>query len=265
MAVKINTLPRRKIGILLSQYLSCLGSIAFKEFKVLVKSPTFFGVLSLMTGIWSYFFIRSLSEFIKIREGNIHITLFSSHFFLINLVFLIAIPALTMRLLSEEKKNATYDLLLTSPITATQIVVGKFFGAYGVALLILFVSLLYPLSTALIADLSWGPFFTSYLGLVLLTGVYVAIGIFSSSLTDAVFLSAIMGSVFNLMTWFIGQGSAQLKDTKIAHIMEQISLGDHFLSFLRGTIQMKSVVFFVSFIVLFLFLAQRVVESSRWR
>ena len=246
-------------------YYSCTSSIAFKDLKTLVTSPVFFLVATFCSSIWSYIFLRNLSALSGGRSGNVHFDLFFPHFSLVNLIFIFAIPAVTMKLISEERKNKTYDLLLTSPITATQIVVGKFFAAFKAALIIIAISFLYPLSASFFTDISWGPVLSSYLGLTLLTGAYVAVGLFSSSLTESVMLSVIMGVIFNIMLWFLGQGADFSNEETFTSIMEHLSLGQHFINFIKGTISVKSTVFFLSVITFFVFLTQRVVESSRWR
>ena len=196
---------------------------------------------------------------------NIHYNVFVNHASFVNLLFLLVVPALTMRLISEEKKQATFDLLLTSPITATDIAVGKFLGGFMAVAVLVFVSAVYPVGTALIAKFPWTPLLLTYVGLLLISATYVAVGLFASSLTDSVVLSVVFGFIFNLILWFISQGQGISDNPTFAAVMEHLSLGQHFFTFLKGTVQISSMVFFASCIGLFLFLTQRVVESARWR
>lgn len=190
---------------------------------------------------------------------------FLMHISQINLLFVFVVPALTMRLLAEEKRMRTYDLLLTSPISATQIALGKFFAGWGAVSALTLISFLYPLATRMVAAFPFGPLLSAYLGVVLVSGAYVAVGLFASSLTESILLSVVMGLIFNILLWFISQGPGADSHPLLASVLEYMSLGQHFLGFIMGAIKLKSVVFLLSVIGLFVFLTQRVVESSRWR
>ncbi len=251
-------------------------TIAAKDFKSLVTSPIFMVISGLAATLWSFVYLRQILEFAaKSMTGmamgghpggqNIHYSVFTSHIWLVNLMFIFVIPAFTMRLLAEEKKLRTYDLLLTAPITATDIALGKFLAGFGAALVLVAISAFYPFGTAFFADFSMGPLLTSYLGLSLVVGLYVAIGVFASSVTESIFLAVILGVILNLALWFVAQGAEFSEHPLLASVMEHVSVGQQFITFIRGTIQVSSLVFFLSTIALFVFLTQRVVESSRWR
>lgn len=196
---------------------------------------------------------------------NLHLTVFLYHISQINLLFIFMIPALTMRLLAEEKKLRTYDLLLTSPITSTQIVVGKFLAGFGAVAFLTSISFLYPLFTATFAGVQFGPLLVAYLGVLLVSAAYVAVGLFASSLTESVVLSVCMGLIFNLSLWFISQGVDFSNDPMFMSVMEHLSVGNHFMNFVKGSLKLSSSVFLLSVIGFFVFLTQRVVEASRWR
>lgn len=251
-------------------------TIAKKDFLSIVKSPRFFIIAGICTLFWSFQFVRGFLTFVEQNRGgmammgganqsNIHYTVFMMHLSIVNLICLFAIPALTMSLLSEEKKMRTYDLLLTAPVTATDIAIGKFFAGFGVALVLVSLSFFYPLATGLFAKFNWAPLITAYLGVSLLVGLYASVGLFASSLTESILLSVFMGFIFNLMLWFIAQGSESIDNPTLLAVVEQISVGQQFMPFIRGTLKVSAIVFFLSFIGLFVFLTQRVVESARWR
>jgi ABC-2 type transport system permease protein len=250
-------------------------TIAHKDLKNLLTSPLFYVIAGLCTVLWSYTFMRRLLEFAEqskmyMQPGmdsgmNIQREVFLVQISLTNLLFVFMVPALTMRLLAEEKRLRTYDLLLTSPITATQIAVGKFLAGWGAVSVLTFISFLYPLFTRSVAEYPFGPLLTAYLGMFLVSGAYVAVGLFASSLTESVMLSVVMGLIFNILLWFISQGAGNESSPWLAGVMEYISLGQHFMGFILGSIKTKSIVFLASVIGLFIFLTQRVVESSRWR
>jgi ABC-2 type transport system permease protein len=250
--------------------------IASKDFKQIASSPIFFFIAALCTILWSVTFVNFLNQFgvqsmmaSNMQGGgegpNIIRSVFMPHVSVVNLIFIITLPALTMRLIAEEKKTRSYDLLLTAPITATQIVVGKFFAGLAATLCLLILSLLYPLATDLIADFNWGMVLTIYLGMFLIAALYTAAGLLASSLTESAMLAVFMGVVFNLFIWFIGPSGADAEIEWVAKFMEYINLGKHMTNFISGSLQISSTIFFVSTIGFFIFLSQRVVESSRWR
>ena len=250
-------------------------TIGWKDFKSLVTSPMFFVIAGLCSCIWSYNFLRSILEFAARSDMaarfpgapamNLHFNVFLNHISHVNIIFLFAIPALTMRLIAEEKKLRSYDLLLTAPITATDIALGKFMAGFGAAMVLVAVSFLYPLGVSLVADFPWLPLLNSYLGLAFMAAAYVSVGLFASALTESIMLSVVMGLLFNLILWFLSQGVSFSDNPVFSTIMQHLSVGQHFFSFLKGTLQVSSLVFFASIITMFIFLSQRVIESSRWR
>ena len=250
--------------------------IAWKDFRYLVTSSVFLVISAVAACLWSFSFLRQVLEFAgrslagpmmgaSPDQLNIHYTVFVSHIWMTNILLVIFIPAFTMRLLAEEKRNRTYDLLLTSPITATHIALGKFIAGFGVSMIFVLISFLYPLGTSLFVDFAMAPLLTTYAGVVLLAALYSAIGVFSSSLTESALFAVVLGVIFNLALWFVTQGSEMTNNAVLSAILEQISIGQQFVTFIRGTLQISAIVFFLSAIALFVFLTQRVIESSRWR
>jgi ABC-2 type transport system permease protein len=250
-------------------------TLAGKDFKNLMTSPLFYVVAGLCSVLWSYSYIRALLMFAErsrmfMQPGaeagmNLQREVFLMHISQINLLFVFVVPALTMRLLAEEKRLRTYDLLLTSPVSATQIALGKFLAGLGAVSVLTGISFLYPLATRMVAEFPMGPLLSAYAGVLFVSGAYVAVGLFASSLTESVMLSVVLGLIFNIMLWFISQGAGTEGMPVVSAVLEYMSLGQHFLNFIMGAVKLSSVVFLTSVIGLFLFLTQRVVESSRWR
>ena len=249
--------------------------IARKEFGSIMRSPLFYLIAGICCIIWTMQYLSFLERFAQMgmraamqggaQGQSLFNTVFVQHISVVNLVFIFALPAFTMWLVAEEKKMRTFDLLLTSPVSSTQIALGKFFAGMGIAFVLLLVSFLYPAGTAMIADFSWGTLLTLYLGVFLLSGVYVASGLFASSMTESVVLAVIMGVIFNFMIWFVGQSLSGSQTQWVANVADYLSVGPHLVNFLKGTLKVSSVVFFVSVIAFFVFLSQRVIESARWR
>jgi ABC-2 type transport system permease protein len=252
-------------------------TIANKDFKGFFVSPTFWMVSFLCCAIFSWVYPISLNMFSELvrnyiqqqgipkQQLNIHYGVFLRHISYLNLMLIFIVPALTMRLLAEEKKLRTYDLLLTSPVTSLEIVAGKYLAVLGAIVGIIVISLLYPIVTSLMASVQWVPLLVSFFGIFLVAAVYAAMNLFCSALTESIIVAYVMSVIFNVAIWFIGVGVEVVDSPTARQIFEHISLNNHLSGLVEGTIRSSGLVFFISVIALFGFLAERVVESSRWR
>ncbi|MCZ0931588.1 MAG: ABC transporter permease [Oligoflexia bacterium] len=250
--------------------------VAMKDFKSMVLSPLFFGWTGISFIFLSYNFPRDLFRFAmsyampvfgqSADQGrNIHFDVFVAHISYINLIFLFAVPVLGMKLLAEEKRNRTFDLLMTSPLSSLQMVLGKYFSLLMLLFLFLLFSLIYPLSTGFFTEIPLGPLVSSYIGLFLLAGVYSAVCLFASSLSQSLFLSAFIGMILNIGLWFISQQGQNSGSEVWSSIMDYLSLSAHLTHFIKGSLVINSFVFFLSLIIFFLFLVFKSVEFIRWR
>ncbi|MCY4321454.1 MAG: hypothetical protein OXC37_03490 [Bdellovibrionaceae bacterium] len=249
--------------------------VAMKDFKSMVLSPLFFAWTGISFIFLSYNFPRDLFRFAMTyampvfgqnpnQARNIHFDVFVAHISYINLIFLFAVPILGMKLLAEEKRNRTFDLLMTSPLSSLQMVLGKYFSLLMILSLFLLFSLIYPLSTGFFTEIPIGPLVSSYIGLFLLASVYSATCLFASSLSQSLFLSAFIGMILNIGLWFISQG--QNSESSVwSGIMDYFSLSAHLTNFIKGSLVINSFIFFLSLIVFFLFLVFKSVEFIRWR
>lgn len=248
-----------------------------KELASFYKSPLFYFLAFMMTILLSILFSISLDKFAQTASNamlqfgmqpqllNIHYSVFLPHLSIINLIFIFLIPALTMRLISEEKKMKTFDLLLTSPITSVAIVLGKYFATLFVIVGLILISFIYPLISRNVFEFSWAPTLVAGLGIFLVAAVYTSMNLFASSLTDNSLVAFVLSIVLNLSIWFIGALNESFDEPVTKKILEHISLNNHLAGMIEGTIRTNGLVFFFSIIVLFCFLTERVVESSRWR
>jgi ABC-2 type transport system permease protein len=202
---------------------------------------------------------------VETRQLNIHYGVFVRHLSYLNLMLIFIVPALTMKLFSEEKKLRTFDLLLTSPVTSAQIVAGKYLAVIGAIGGIVFLSFIYPASTALLAKISWGPLIVSFIGIFLIGAVYAAMNLFCSALTEQSLLAYAMSVILNLSIWFVGIGAEVVEGETARKVFEHISLNTHLSSLVEGTVRTSGIIFILSLIFLFCFLTERVVESARWR
>ncbi len=251
-----------------------IWTIAKRDFRALTGNSMFFILAGICALIWTIWYRNFLGEYIKRtqqmmmfnqQDANLH-QVFGMHVSTVNLILLFIVPAICMKLFAEEKRMNTMDLLLTSPVNATQIVLGKFLAGTMATWVLVGISFIYPLVTSFYGQVSWGPLLSTYLGLMLLSASYVAIGMFASSLTSSVFLSVIIAVLFNLIFWFVGAGAEIAEDPSWVAVFEHLSLGEHFFkNFVKGIVKVDSIVFFLSVVGFNCFLTQRVVESARWR
>lgn len=248
-----------------------------KELRGFFLSPSFYLVCGLMTTLLGWTYAIKLDTFasqvsnmmynpmLPAGLGNIHYMVFAPHLGYVNLALLLLIPGITMRLFSEEKKMHTMDLLMTSPITSAQIVIGKYFAALAAILAMMFIAFLYPLATAFFAKINWGSLVVAFIGIFLVGAVYAAMDLFCSSLTESMIASLFMAVIFNILIWFFGMGVEVVDSPSVRAILEHISLNTHLSAMVEGTVRTSGLIFIFSVIFLFCFLAERVVESSRWR
>jgi ABC-2 type transport system permease protein len=173
-------------------------------------------------------------------------------------------PAVTMRLLSEEEKLGTLEALMTSPVTELDIIVGKYLATLGMFLAVLILSLYFPLLLARFGDPDTGPIVSGYLGIFLLGAVFLSIGLFTSSVTSNQVLAFILGSTLVLALWFIGKGAA-MTEGGTSTVLLKISVSAYYMDFARGIIDSSAVIYYLSLILVFLFLAVRSLETRRLR
>lgn len=248
-----------------------------KELAAFFLSPLFYFISFMVTFLLSVMFTITLDKFSFVaanpmmqmgtpgQQLNIHYAVFLPHLSLVNLMLIFLVPAFSMRLLAEEKKMRTFDLLLTSPISSAAIILGKFLATITTLIAVIALSMIYPLVTRRIAEFPWAPTLVACLGIFLVSAVYAAMDLFASSLTDNSLIAFIVSVVFNLAVWFVGALNESVDGPVMKNIFEHISLNNHLAGLIEGTLRTNGLVFFLSLIFLFCFLAERVVESARWR
>ena len=179
-------------------------------------------------------------------------------------IFLFLLPFVTMRLFAEERKLQTLQLLITSPITMTEIVIGKFLSSLLLVMTMLGLTFVYPLVLFMTSTPDPGPIFTSVLGTLLLAGCYLGIGIFFSSMTENQIVAGALTFGACLFFWLISWAS-QGASTTAGELLNYLSLINHFSQFGQGTLNSSDVIFYLSFIGLSLFMTHRILDSYRWR
>lgn len=182
-------------------------------------------------------------------------------------VFVFAVPLITMRLLAQERRMGTLELLLTSPVQEWELVLGKFVGGLVLFLVMVGPTLLYPLTLELFGNPDWGPIWSGYLGLLLLGAILLSVGLLASALTQNQIVAAVLGVAGNLMLWFFFGIPAQISGTnsRTAGVLSMLDLQSRMESFLSGILDTRDVVYSVSMIAFFLFVTTRVLGARRWR
>ncbi len=230
-------------------------AIAFKEFKSYLASPMAY----IVTGI----FLVGTGFFFSISPTTYFETSISGFLQTASILLLLLAAVLTMRLLAEEKKMGTLELLLTAPVRDSEVILGKFLGSLGILAAMLVLTFYYPILLLLFGDPDMGPIGTGYLGLFLLGSASLAIGIFASSLTSNQLVAAMVAGGILFTLWFIGMAASFLPEA-LGEVISFLSLSNYFPDFVRGIIDTRGVIYYLSITALFLFLAIRSLENSRW-
>jgi ABC-2 type transport system permease protein len=231
--------------------------IAGKELRSYFVSPVAYVIVAFWLVATGFFFWRSVDV---TNEASLR-----DVFSVVTILLLLISPALTMRLLAEESRTGTLELLLTAPVRDWSVVIGKFLGALGLYAVMIGLTLLYPLLLMLLGGKpDWGPIWSGYIGLLLLGMSFLAVGLFASSLTSNQMVSAVIAFVVLLILFVISQVAGSVS-SGVGDFLSKFSLTDHFDSFPRGIIDLKDVIFYLTFTAVVLFFTIQVVEGRRYR
>ena len=227
-----------------------------RELRAYFTSPlgyVFLAIFYAFSGLFFYIFALSVGS-----------TDISSVFLMMFMVLMIFVPLLTMRLLSEDKKQKTDQLTLTAPVSLLSIVMGKFLAAYAIFAIGVAVMPVYGFVMSTFATVSWLPIWGNTVGLLLLGGIFVSIGLFVSSLTENQMIAAIGGFFINLMILLMNTLTSALPSGFFRDVLSSISVYSRYSEITNGIFSLSSLIFFISVIFIFLFLTVRVLEKRRW-
>jgi gliding motility-associated transport system permease protein len=252
-------------------------AIAGKELRSYFVSPIGYVVLTgfLLLGGWFFFNLLSrfnflLSIYSAMRNPEAQTRLNLNEFVIspllhnLSVVLVILVPVITMRSFAEEKRSGTYELLMTSPLSITEIVAGKFLGAFAFLLVMIGLTAIYPIMLLIYGNPELGIIVSGYLGLLLLATAFVTVGLLTSSVTENQIIAAVSCLVILLLMYVIAW-PADTAGPVLGAVLKYVSLTEHFGEMVKGIIDTKDLVYFASVILLSLFLTQRAVESVRWR
>ena len=249
-----------------------ITAIAGKELRSYFASPIAYILIGFFLLPFGVFFYLYLQNFVKQSlqmtqfGGAMNINQQVVRYVLQNasVIILFIMPMITMRTYSEEKRSGTIELLLTSPITDMEIILGKFLGALGLYASILAVTLLYMGILFVYGNPEWRPLVAGYLGLLLMGAAFISIGLLISSMTNNQIVAGTITFVVFLLFWIIGW-FADTAGPTIGPITSWLSITEHFDDFSKGIIDTKHVIYYLTLITFGLFLSAKSVDTERWR
>jgi gliding motility-associated transport system permease protein len=248
-------------------------AIAQKELRSYFASPIAYVIIGFFALVFGWFYIVSINFFLMQAmqmgvpgQGQVNINTMAIRPLLQNVtvVALFVLPLITMRTYAEEKRSGTIELLLTSPLTDVQIIMGKFLGAVALYSLMLAVTLIHMGVLFIYGNPEWKPIATGYLGLLLMGASFISLGLWISSLTRNQIVAGMVTFAVFLLLWTITWAVDSAGPT-MQKVLTALSITDHFDDFSKGVIALRHLVYYLSFITFGLFLTAKSVDSERWR
>ena len=255
-----------------------ISLILKRELNAYFSSLTAYVVIIMFLLMSGYFFYNLLATFSVVSFQaqtdpmlakqyqllNINETVVRPLFGSISIIMLLLAPLLTMRLFAEEKKTGTIELLLTFPINDIDVVLGKYLACFIVLLTMIVLTATYPILLVILGEPEVMPIITGYLGLILLGAAFISLGIFTSSLTENQIVSASISFGMLFFFWLISY-SVALVSAGFGQVLRYLSINEHIESLSKGVMDTEDIIYYLCFIVLFLFLTLRSLETKRWR
>ncbi len=236
-------------------------AVCTKELYTYFVSPIAYFVCFVFIAISGFLFSTILIAFSS--QGGTGAAVIGTFFGNMAIILLFFTPVLTMKLFAEERKSGTIELLLTSPITDGQVVLGKFFASISLMLIMLSLTLLFPFLTQRFGYLDIGLLLSAYLGVILVSAAFLALGLLMSSMCKNQLVAALTSFGILITLWVIGALST--RGGAITKFLSYLSLSEHYDNFARGVIPLKDVVYYISFTSVCLFATFKSIESSKWR
>ncbi len=240
-------------------------TIARREFFAYFGSPVAYiaiAVFLVLLGVTFFFripFLLPKEDFFEAREATLR-PLFEWMVFL----FTIILPAISMRLLAEERRMGTLELLLTLPVTETEVVLGKFMGSFWFLMVTLALTLVYPLLLEVLGSPDWGPIVGGYVGLTLVGAAYLALGLMTSTWTTNQIVSFILALLFSSFFFFIDRLlGAVWEGTQT--VFNYLSFNYHFATIAKGVLDTRDILYFLSVTAAALLVAAYTLKSRNWK
>lgn len=247
-----------------------------REIKSYLQSPVIYALAGIFFFLIAYFSLGMMIEYADIyndfnmrqmygmREMNVTQWVIRGFFGLINFLLLFLIPVLTMRLLAEERKNRTFEILVSCPISDSDIILGKYLAALTLILVLLLFSMAYPLLIERFSQPEWPVILTGYMGIILTVLAYLSFGLFASSVTENQIIAAFLSFSGLLFFYLVGDVTSS-KEGWLGRISSELSLRQHSLSFSNGMVELRDVFYLLAFAAFFLFLSIESLKIRRWK
>jgi len=248
-------------------------AIAQKELRSYFASPIAYIIIGFFAFVFGWFYLVSVTFFMQASmqmgmpgAGQINVNTMAIRPLLqnVSVVALFVLPLITMRTYAEEKRTGTIELLLTSPVTDAQIILGKFLGAVALYALMLAVTWIHLAILFIYGNPEWKPILSGYLGLLLMGASFLSIGLLISSLTRNQIVAGMVTFSVLLLMWTVSW-MADSAGPMMQKVLMALSITDHFDDFSKGVIALNHLVYYLSFITFGLFLTAKSVDSERWR
>lgn len=247
-------------------------AIAHKELKSYFSTPIAYIVIGFFALLFGYFFYAMLIIFNQQSQqfggqgGNVDINqqLIRPLFLNASVILLFVLPLITMRTYSEEKRSGTIELLLTSPVTDVEIIIGKFVGAMALYAAMLAITVIHVGLLFSYGNPEWKVVVTGYVGLLLMGGCFISVGLLISSMTKNQIVSGMVTFAVFLLLWVINW-IASFTGPTTQSVLNYLSITDHFDDFTRGILDTKHLIYYFSVMSFGLFLTTRSVDTERWK
>ena len=223
-----------------------IWAITKKEFSSYFNSLVAYIVITVFLLITGWLFMQ---QFFLMGQASVR-----SLFSIMPLLFMFFAPAITMRLISEERKTGTLELLITLPIRNRDVIIGKFLAALGLLGVAIILTVSYPITISFLGELDWGPVIGGYIGLVLLGAGYLALGTFCSTITRNQIVSFIVALALCFVV-FILDKILMFAPAFMASTLEFLCIDYHFNNIARGVIDTRDLIYYATFITMFLVLS----------
>jgi ABC-2 type transport system permease protein len=250
-------------------------SVYRKELYSLFASPVFYAVAFTFLVLAGYFFYNAIVYYnllsfqasqnpMMAKQMNIMEMVLRPFFFDLSIVLLLISPLMTMRLYAEERKTGTIELLFTYPLPDQSIILAKFAAVVSAFAVIIAGTIPGIFLLSYVSNPAWKPILCGYLGIFLLGSSFMALGIFTSSLTQNQVIAAVLSFGALLMLWVIGWMKSYLGST-MGEVVDYLSVIKHFDTFSKGVLDSRDLLYYLLFTVFFLFLTLRQMATFRWR
>jgi ABC-2 type transport system permease protein len=232
-----------------------LLAITERELRAYFLSPVGYVIL------FVFLFLAAIFFYIPLAAGEASLRYFFSN---VVIWLIILVPALTMRLIADERRTGTLEVLMTSPVTDGQVILGKFLGSLGFYAVMLLATLEFPLALRWAATPDRGPIVTGYIGLALFGASFLSIGLLASCLTKSQVV-AFMTTVMTLLLLVLVDWFASVSTGSLNTVLQFVGMRQHLENFSKGIIDTKDVIYYLSVIGLCLLLSVRALAAWKWR